>query len=364
MSDTTILEQHLERDTEALRERLRKMADMVLGQLEDAVSAFSESNRQLAYRVVLKDHRIDVLEAAIDRMCQEYLIRHMPVARHLRFVVAVAKVNAELERIGDYAEAIARRAVTLSKHDEVPEKERTYQMSRVAFKMLRNAITAFINGDPEGAMRTLEDDQQVNEMQSALFEALAHPPEGMTDLTGRFAHLGLVNRIERVADRACNIAEETVYVERGEVLRHLPRFDMRVLFLCDHNSCRSQMAEGLARSVAPAHFIFSSAGAEPQALDKDAVAFMASKGIDISRQRSKGLDAVGPIEDYHIVVTLTEQADEVCPKVPYKAVKLVWNIPDPNREENTYEQVYELLEEKITEMTEGLIGAFEREDDE
>jgi len=101
MSISSHLAEHLQRDMDALRERLRGMGDLVLKQLHDAVHAFAEANRKRAYAVILKDHQIDVIEQHIDRLGQEFLIRYMPVAQQLRFVVAVAKVNSELERIGD-----------------------------------------------------------------------------------------------------------------------------------------------------------------------------------------------------------------------------------------------------------------------
>jgi arsenate reductase len=221
------------------------------------------------------------------------------------------------------------------------------------------------------AIRALETDRRVDSMNAALFAELARPDRGPADLLSRFALLGLVNRIERVADRACNIAEDAVYIARGQVLRHLPREDMRVLFLCDYNAWGSQMAEGIARMLAPQHFLFNSAGMTPRPLDPRAVEFMGKQGIDISRQRAKGLDAVGRLEDFNIVVTLTEAAEAACPPVPYHVVHLNWILPDPARAaggqddmEGAYRGVYEDLCVRIKDLTEGLTGAFEREEHE
>jgi phosphate transport system protein len=366
----TYLEARVEQDIQALRTRVRKMADLALAQVEDAVAAFTDDNRGLAYRVVLRDHRIDMLEDHIDRLCQEFLVRHMPVAAQLRFVVAVVKVNAELERIGDYAEGIARRVVTIAGSDVmVPERQRILEMSTVAGQMLRHAVKAFLDGDTDAAARTLESDRRVDAMNSDMFKALSDPASNL-DLQVRFALLGLTNRIERIADRACNIAEEAIYAVRGQVVRHLPREDIRVLFLCDHNSCRSQMAEGIARHLAPANFIFSSAGVTPTAIDARAVAFLAKHSIDISRQRSKSLSDVGQIEDFHIVVTLSQAAEADRPEAPYHSVVLNWDIPDPSKTiaegvdaDAAYLAVYETLNDKIKDMTDGLVGAYEMEDD-
>lgn len=369
---TEHLEELMERDMAVLRREVRTMADLVLGALEEAVAALRDRDRRLAYSVILRDNRIDVLEGHIDRLCQEFLVRHMPVAGQLRFVVAVAKVNSELERMGDYAEAIARRAVSLETVKELPSQDPIVKMSQISFAMLRQAIDAFLAGDTELAARTLELDSQVNEMNRAIFHELSHPDGGAQDLPTRFILIGVLNRIERVADRACNLAEETAYVVTGTVLRHLPRHDLRVLFLCDHNACRSQMAEAIARASAPGHFIFTSAGAQPGPLDPGAVKYLASKGIDISRQRSKGIAEAGNLADYHVVVTLSQEAEEACPPVPYKAVALNWNISDPSKAtgspdqiEAAYEAVHDELGKKIGELLESMAGAHaDREEDE
>lgn len=364
------LEQRVEQDLQALRGRLRKMADLVLTQIEDAVAAFTDDDRRLAYRVVLRDNRVDMMEDHIDRMCQEFLVRHMPVAAQLRFAIAAVKVNSELERIGDYAEGIARRVVTIANAEVmVPERQRILEMSRVAAQMLRHAVQAFLEDDTDAAARTLESDRLVNSINSEMFESLADTKSNM-DLHVRFALLGLTNRIERIADRACNIAEEAIFAARGQIVRHMPREDIRVLFLCDHNSCRSQMAEGIARRLAPANFIFSSAGMNPQSVDRKTVEFLASRGIDISRQRPKGLADVGNIEDFHIVVTLSEGAEEERPQAPYHSVVLSWSIPDPIKAvadgkdaDAAYLATFEELSNRIKDMTDGLVGAHEMEDE-
>jgi phosphate transport system protein len=366
-----LLAERIDRDMEVLRRRLRLMADLVSQSLEDAVRAMATRDRSLAYHVVLQDNRVDVLERHIDRLCQEFLIRHMPVAAQLRFVMAVAKVNSEIERIGDYAEAIARRAVTLADYPEFPEKEPIVEMSKIAFQMLRNALQAFLEGDVDLAMRTVELDRQVDAMNANIFKVLAHSSGGDEDLTSKFALLGLLNRIERVADRAENIAEEAVYVVRGQVLRHLPRHDMRVLFLGEHNACSSQMAEAIARSTAPAQFIFQSAGSAPTQLDPRAVECMARHDIDISRLRPKALGDVGTVEDFHVVVTLSKLAEAAWPKLPYRAIHLNWDISDPSAATGdpaaiaaAYETAYDDLRIKITELVEGLLGVNSEEEEE
>lgn len=102
----------------------------------------------------------------------------------------------------------------------------------------------------------------------------------------------------------------------------------RVVFLCVHNSARSQIAEGLARALAPAGTEVWSAGTEPGRLHPAAIEVMNEAGIDISGQRSKGLDEV-PWREADTVVTLCGEADEVCPVVGAEVRRLHWRLPDP-----------------------------------
>jgi phosphate transport system protein len=373
MVEALQLEEHVRRDMENLRKQVRRMADLVLTGLRASIAALVDRNRKAAYQVILADHRIDVLEGHIDRLCQEFLIRHIPVAAQLRFVVAVAKANSEIERIGDYAEGIARRAVTMSTTEgELIERDHLREMAELATKMLDQAVDAFLRGDVELARATLELDAKVNQLHKTVYAHLSHAREGERDLSTRFVLFGVASRLERVADRACNIAEEVIYVVRGEVLRHLPRHDLRVVFISHDNSCRSQMAEAIARSLAPGHLLFTSAGTVAGTLDPGAVKYLATRGIDMARARAKTLDDVGPLDDYNVVVTLSHEAEEQCPPVPYKAVALNWELADPSRvqgdaatAEKAYADVYAELDAKIRELIESLVGAHaDREEDE
>lgn len=369
---TEHIHERVQNDLDAIRRRLRRMSELVLKALEDAIDAVANRDRRLANSVVLDDNRIDSLERHVDRMCQEFLVRHMPVAAQLRFIIAAVKVNAELERLGDYAEAIARRAVTLSHENQLPERERLFEMARVAIQMLRQSVQAFLDGDDQRAMRVFELDRQVDATNADLWRALAHPPQPESDLTIPFVLLGVLNRIERVADRACNIAEEAIYAARGEVMRHVLRHDLRVLFFDDENAAASQIAEAIARQLAPGHFLISSAGVEAAAaIDPAAVRLMTKHGIDLSRQRPKLLSDVGGLEDFHVVVTLTAHSAAKLPTLPYRGIEFNWDVADPSKTQGTpqeidraYEAVYLDLHTKIEELVESMLGVYsEREED-
>lgn len=360
---TPLLEEVIERDLQEIRDELQKMARLVVRGLKDATQALQSRDRRLAYSVILGDNRIDVLEGHVDQLCQEFLIRHMPVAGQLRFVIAATKVNSELERMGDYADAIARRTVALVNVSELPTTERLFEMAEVAIAMVEEATAAFIDEDPERAQKALDREAAVDELNHDLFQELAHPDRGESDLTTRFALLGVLNRFERVADRACNVAEDAIYAVRGEVVRHRPRTEQRVLLLSKQDSTLGPMAEAMAQKRAPLMYSFTSAGLEPGDIDTRMVAFMAKRGIEVARNRSRSLEEVGKLDDFQVVVLLSKQAEDACPQLPYKTVALTWELPDPSIVEGTpaevdaaYSRAFAEIDTKLGDLLHALLG--------
>jgi arsenate reductase len=142
-------------------------------------------------------------------------------------------------------------------------------------------------------------------------------------------------------------------------LRPEPAESKRILFLCSGNSCRSQMAEGFARASAPAGLLVYSAGTKPEGLNPGAIAAMAETGIDISRQRSKGLSEV-PLEDIDVVVTLCAEAAEQCPAFPGTVERFHWPLRDPAKATGTEEEVTRVFHEVRDEIEERVLALFER----
>ncbi|HET9062076.1 MAG TPA: PhoU domain-containing protein, partial [Candidatus Binatia bacterium] len=131
------LEQQLQRDIDQIRDKVRLLADLTLRALEDSVVSLTQRNAKLANEAILRDSRIDDLESAIDAMCVEFMVRHIPVAKHLRFAHSVAKIVVELERIGDYAESINRRAVLLALAPSVHDLTKFADLANVSIEMLK-----------------------------------------------------------------------------------------------------------------------------------------------------------------------------------------------------------------------------------
>ena len=323
------LEESLQRDIDRIRSKVSEMAKLAESALEASLRALTELNRKLAYSIILRDQRIDALEQEIDRLCLEFLIRQQPVAKHLRFAYVTIKINQEIERIGDYAESIARQILKLTKTDTQAPMELFREIAGMAIPMVRDAVHAYLAEDAVLARRVSLIEEEVdtlrNILNSELFELRQQnkiPLEALTPL------MTIARRFERVSDQAKNICEETLYMITGAYQKHAAGETWRVLFVDDHNACRSQLAEAVANSLNQPKFIFNSAGLDPKPVDPAAVSFLKSKGLDISAAQSRSVSSVPNMEAYQIVVALTPEARRAFPSGP-KSVCLDWHVPDP-----------------------------------
>jgi len=124
------------------------------------------------------------------------------------------------------------------------------------------------------------------------------------------------------------------------------------------------MAESLARARAPLTFGFASAGLEPAPLNPRMVAFMQRKGIKVVRPRPRGLGDVAPLEDYSVVVTLSQEVEDNCPPLPSRTVSLYWNVQDPAKEagtdaelERVFQRTFDEIDKKIADLIGAMVGA-------
>ncbi|MGD8774531.1 MAG: phosphate signaling complex protein PhoU [Syntrophobacterales bacterium] len=358
------LEESLQRDIDQIRSKVIKMGTLAEGALRASLHALTESDRQLAYSVILRDRYIDELEMELDRLCQEFLVRQQPAAGNLRFVYAVIKINNELERIGDYAESIARHFLRLRSVDPEHTYEKMEDIAKKSIPMLRNAMQAFADRDTELAKATMDMEDKVDDIRWDIHHELVRlhedaklPSELLPSL------MTIVTRFERVADRACNICEEVLYMCTGEDIKHKGKEVFRVLFVDERDACRGQMAKGIGNSLGFERFRFYSAGIAPQPINPYAVEFMAEKGIDISKQPSKYVDQILDLEDYQIFVSLCREAEEYFPPPQSKMISIDWEIGDPSQIEGSeediraaFEKTYNILDSNIRDLVEAILG--------
>lgn len=358
----THLEESLQREIDRIREHLGTMAGLAEQALRDCIRALREGNRQVAYTVILRDQRIDELEKETDRLCLEFLVRQQPVAGHLRFAYAAIKLNLELERIGDYAESIARQVLRLIDQKVPFPAQRFMEMADLSIPMLRDAVRAFLTQDPELARRTMAVEDEVDVQRWDLHaEILRSVQEGRVPVEALSPLSTIAYRFERVSDQAKNICQDTIYMCTGQYAKHVGSEVFRLLFVDEHNSCRSQMAEAIANSLGLGNFLFASAGLDPKPIDVYTRSFLQRKGHDVARSTSKRIEQVPNADYFHIIVGLDKSAQKALPPPPRKVVYIDWALSDPSQTRGTaaeieaaYEGAYSFLETQIHDLIEAV----------
>jgi phosphate transport system protein len=358
-------EESLQRDIDRIRRKVTEMGALAERALKRCLRAFGERNRQLAYSVILRDQRIDELEKEIDRLCLEFIVCQQPVAGTLRFAYATIKINLELERVGDYAESIARQILNVCGTDAptVPG-ERIAEIANLAIPMLHDSVSAFVNQDPELARKAMAAEEAVDRLRHRSSEELVElVQQGKLSIETLMSLMNILNRFERVADQAMSICQEALYAYTGEYTKHPGTDVFRVLFVDEHNACRSQIAEAAARALNQPKFVFASAGLDPKELDQGTVTFLRDKGMDISRQTPRGVAQVPNIEHFQVIVALSEESRRAFPDPPTKVVCLDWSVADPSVVKGTaaevkaaYEETYNFLRAHLRDLVEAILG--------
>jgi phosphate transport system protein len=223
------LERHFHHELEALRDRLSEMAGRAETALVKSMEALKTRNPQLGEEVRAEDMAIDTIELQVESQSLDFLGLQQPVARDLRFLVASIRISNDLERIGDHAVNIAQSAIRLSAlPPPVKPLEDIPVMAELTITMLRDSVTAWLNGDAATAKRICERDVEIDGLKAKIFAKLSGGMIQSPDMVPRGLELLLVSRnLERVADLATNIAEEAIFVAEARVIKHHAD-DMRI----------------------------------------------------------------------------------------------------------------------------------------
>ena len=209
-------------ELESLRNRMLEMGGVVEQQLSAALDALIKMDSGAAELIVTRDREVNQMEMAIDDECASILARRQPAASDLRLVVAIIKVNTDMERIGDEAAKVAKQAVRLSEDGMSPSNfiEIRHIGSSVA-SMLRNALDAFARLDVNMAVEVVKGDIEVDrEYGSAMRSLVTFMMEDPRDIGVILNEMWALRSLERIGDHACNIAEQVVYLVRGLDVRH------------------------------------------------------------------------------------------------------------------------------------------------
>jgi phosphate transport system protein len=204
-----------------LREKLLKMGGMAEQAVDRACQAYRERDLTLCHRVLEDESLINAAEREIDEIALDLLAMQQPMAIDLRFILAVVKINADLERVGDQAVNIAERVMDML---ELPATELPIdvpRMANAASAMVQRALESFIEGKAELAQAVLEMDNVVDRMKDEAFISLVRKMNENPAVTRQALDALLVARnLERVADHATNIAEDVIFWVRGADVRH------------------------------------------------------------------------------------------------------------------------------------------------
>jgi len=214
---------HWQREIEKLKKQIFQLSDLVKQNLEDAVCAIERRDLELARRIHDSDDLVDQRELDIEENCLKILALYQPVAIDLRFIVAVLKINSDLERIGDEAVNIAARAIYINSQLPVQSRIDFSGITEGVKRMLTQSLNALVNLDAQIAYEVRRSDDEVDEAVHRVFldikDNIRRNPENVDVLID---YARICRYLERIADHATNIAEDVIYMVEGEIVRHKP----------------------------------------------------------------------------------------------------------------------------------------------
>ncbi|MEQ9459478.1 MAG: phosphate signaling complex protein PhoU [Phycisphaeraceae bacterium] len=213
---------HLQRQLDKLKKSLLSLGTLVEEAVDGGIRAVQTRDYAIAQSVIEGDIKIDQLEIDVEEECLQTLALHQPVAFDLRFVIAVLKINNDLERIGDLAVNVAQQAQFLASCaavDRIPFD--LGRMSALVQEMLTKSLDALVNLDPSLAREVRELDDNVDEIHREMYDRITESMKTNPEQITQMIHLTNVSRqLERMADHAVNIAKDVIYMAEGDIVRH------------------------------------------------------------------------------------------------------------------------------------------------
>ena len=212
---------HFQEELKELKARLLVMGGEVEEQVRSAGVALFKRDHDLCQEVVKGDGSINQLHLEIDKRCFQLLALHQPMATDLRMIVSAVKINSDLERIGDFAVNISEAALGYLAHPSVKPLIDIPRMDELAQGMLRDALDAYIKHDRLLAKEVIERDDEVDQLKDQVFRELLSLMLDDPSITEPSLDLILISRhLERIGDHATNIAEEVIFIESAQDIRH------------------------------------------------------------------------------------------------------------------------------------------------
>lgn len=206
-----------------LKESLIEMNYLVMKQINKSVAALNNFDKVLAEEVNRGEKRVNAIELKIDKECERIIALQAPVAKDLRFVFATFKINSNLERIGDYAESLAKVVID-AEHpfpSDLLQQLRFEQMGDTLLSILTDISVAYAQENSDIARSVFSQDTKLNEINKAAFKIITQYCKEHPDNIEQALHLlTCIRKLERAGDHSTNIAEEIVFYVEAEVLKH------------------------------------------------------------------------------------------------------------------------------------------------
>ncbi|RNI35802.1 phosphate signaling complex protein PhoU [Hanamia caeni] len=216
----------LDNEIQQLKRQVISMWEMVLSQLQKAEEALKNMDRDLAREVVLTEKRVNAFELKIDRDCEDIIALFAPVAIDLRFVLAVLKINMNLERTGDIAEGIGKFVMDIPQDFDVRlfEITRVLEMYRQGNEMVIDVMNAFEEEETNLARKVFKKDDLLDEINKNAAGIIADfIKDNPSKIESALYILSTIRKLERVGDQAKNMAEEIIFYSEAKVLKHKPK---------------------------------------------------------------------------------------------------------------------------------------------
>jgi len=214
-------ETHFQKELEALKENLLKMAAVVEEAIRNSVQSLVKRDSDLARKAFEVEDRINKMELTIDDMCLKLLALRQPMATDLRFITSAMKITTDLERMGDQAVNISERALSLNQEPQIKPYIDIPRMAEIAQSMVKDVLDAFVNRDPKLARSVCARDDVVDGLNDQVVRELTTYMVSDPKTITRSVHLMIVARcLERIADHATNIAEDVIFMVDALVIKH------------------------------------------------------------------------------------------------------------------------------------------------
>jgi len=215
------MQTHLEMELEQIKIKIFQMADFAMEAVRSSVSSLKNSDIEQARKIIKNDANINSLEIEIDDECIKFLVTQQPAASDLRFILAMLKINTDLERIADLATNIARETIRINGVSLIKPLIDIPRMSDIAINMISTAFTSITEKNVEKAKGVILMDEDIDELNMQIYrELFTYMGESSKNISQSLSLITVAKALERIGDHAKNIAERAVYYIQGEDIRH------------------------------------------------------------------------------------------------------------------------------------------------